>query len=107
MPDPLTQSSGQKISPVKQSSFQVSGLDIAAYPPGSTTGNVTTCPSMSVSTMVGDAFIKVINHMTAQECSTFHISGLDTAGYSTSIVSSTHFKGFRLRLWVSLSRIPI
>jgi len=57
--------------------------------------------------MVGDVFIKVIKHMTEQDCSTFHISGLDKAGYPTSIVSSTHFKGFRPRLWVPLSRIPI
>lgn len=56
--------------------FQVFGLDTAACPPGSTTGNVTTCPSLIVSTMVGGAFIKVINHMTVQGYSSFHISGL-------------------------------
>ena len=88
MSDPLTQSSGQIISPVKHSSFELSGLDGADYPPGSTTRNITTCPSLNVSTVVGDAFIKVINHMKAQDCSTFLISGLDTAGYLTSIVPS-------------------
>jgi hypothetical protein len=67
MRDPLTQSSGQIMSPDKQSSFQVSGLDTATYPPGFTTRNVTTCPSMSVSTMVGDAFIKVVHHITAED----------------------------------------
>jgi hypothetical protein len=106
---------GKSNSPVGQSSTHSSGLDTSGYPTTSTIYTVIHTPWFGIgyswllylhrllytiqgfSTTVGGAFVKDTNLTAVHKCHRFIFcigSGLDTAGFTTSTVTHTSFRGY-------------